>query len=52
LDGNCRAICVTRVLVPVGVSYCFGDGGVDTPCPCGNDNDFNASNGLAITWEP
>ena len=22
-----------------GVGYCFGDPGVGTPCPCGNDND-------------
>ncbi len=22
-----------------GVGYCFGDPGVDTPCPCNNDND-------------
>jgi len=22
-----------------GTLYCFGDPGVDTPCPCGNDND-------------
>ena len=30
---------VFGLLPPPGVGYCFGDPGVDTPCPCDNDND-------------
>ncbi len=25
--------------LPAGIGYCFGDLGLGTPCPCGNDND-------------
>ena len=30
---------VFTLMPPPGVGYCFGDQGVDTPCPCNNDND-------------
>ena len=35
---NCRFIQPYGGPEP-GTAYCFGDPGVDAPCPCGNDND-------------
>ena len=36
---NTNQLNLTNPLVRPGVGYCFGDAGVGTPCPCGNDND-------------